>query len=256
MLEEPVNVPSTETGGELPPLPFTYQRTQNPEEAQYSEWRVSPVYLAGEKNDPKTDESIIESVKRQRKGKDWFTYDSWREKGMPKEQLEFQVGGSQITVYNFSGEKPFTDEHVEKAQKVLSELSARFPQILTKIRWILIDDIAHASFYGDPELYPLNGSAQENWRSFTLLPRGMELIPHRVSATSNFEGTLAHETTHLIDDEFKAEWGEKFKWQHCLDYPDDWEVRPTPDGTEKDFLIRLLEKCLHRGNFHYNWTNV
>lgn len=89
-----------------------------------------------------------------------------------------------------------TDEHVARMQKALGELASRFPQVVDKIRWIVIDDIAHASGFGDPESYPLNGDAMPQWHAFRYLPRGMELTPHRVETTSNFEGTFVHEMTH------------------------------------------------------------
>src|SRR3989338_4674056 len=111
--QEPVK-PLTEmrTREALPPLPFTYQRTTNSDEAQYSEWRVSPVTIGGKKNEPYTDEEIIKTVKTDRESKDWFTYEHWRNKGMPAEQIEFAVNGKQVTVYNWNQEKPFTDEHI------------------------------------------------------------------------------------------------------------------------------------------------
>lgn len=234
---------------ELPPLPFTYERTFDPKQAAYQEWRISRISFAGKKNEPKTDDQIVEAVKRQREGTDWFLSEYWRKKGLPQEQLEFLVGEQPITIYNYSQEKPFTDEHVVRMQKALGELASRFPQVVDKIRWILIDDIAHASGFGDPENYPLNGDAMSQWHAFRYLPRGMELIPHRVQATSNFEGTFIHEMTHLIDRDFEDEWGEKFKWNYCIDSPDEWETRPTPDGKDKKFFNKQTGEMSPQGQF-------
>lgn len=216
---------------ELPPLPFTYERTLDETKATDREWRVSPVTFVGSENKPRTDNELLERIRERREQKDWFISEYWRKKGQPNEQLEFEVGGKPITVYNFNQDKLFTDAHITRAQKVFEELGSRFPQILDKIRWILIEDIPHASAFGNPEKYPWNGSAKRDWLSFILLPRGMELIPHRIEKTSNFEGTLAHETTHLIADEFESEWREKFKWDYCIEHPDEWESRKTSDGT-------------------------
>lgn len=217
----------------LPPLPFTYQRTHNPEEAAYKEWRVNPVTIGKRKNQPRSDEEIVESVKYHREGEDWFTWDYWREKGTPQEQVEFSVDGKPITVYNFSPDKPFTEDHLERAKRVFQELSSHFPQVLDQVRWILIDNEQLPSALGDPELYPTNGMAQAKWKSFRLFPRGMELFTYRIPKTSNFEGVVTHELAHLIEDEFEKEWREKFQWEFCLDYEDDWEWKQSPDATMK-----------------------
>ncbi len=235
----------------LAPLPFAYQRTHNPDEAQYSEWRVSPVTIGGKKNEPYTDEEIIKMVKRDRESKDWFITEHWRNKGMPVEQIEFGINGRQVTVYNYNQEKPFTDEHIERASKVFQEFAARFPQILDQLRWVLIDDHQLPSAFGDPEKYPTNGLAHKSWRAFQLYPRGMELIPHRVAAATNFDGTLTHELTHLIQGEFEDEWGEKFKWGYCFDdeNQDEWEPRLTPDGSMKRPFNKKTGEMSPQGQF-------
>lgn len=234
---------------QLPILPFTYQRTSDPKLAAYKEERVSRIVFGGKKNKPKTDEELAEVVKRKRESKDWFLSEYWRKKGVPQEQIEFQVGEKPISVYNYSQEQPFTDEHMARMQKALGELSSRFPQVTDKIRWILIDDIAQASGFGDPEKYPLNGEAMSQWQAFKFLPRGMELIPHRVAETTNFEGTFVHEVLHLVDSDFVNEWLDKFKWEWCIDYPDEWETRPTPDGTDKKFFNKESGEVSPSGQF-------
>jgi len=233
----------------LAPLPFTYERINDPKLAQFQEWRVSPVSFVDEENLQRTDEEIVKMIKKEREGKDWFTSEYWRSKGIPQEQIELQINGRAITIYNYNKKKPFTDEHIQRAQRVFQEIAAHFPQILQQIRWILIDDIQQPSMFGDPEKYPLNGYALTGWQAFRLLPRGMDLIPHRVSATSNFEGTIAHETTHLIQKDFEPEWRGKFKWDYCSDYPNDWEVRPTPNGEEQRFFNKTTGEMSPQGQF-------
>lgn len=215
---------------ELQPLPFTYVRTDDPAKASFSEWRIPPFIIDGVENQPRTDSEIEERVKKDREQKDWFTTEYWRKKGLPKEQIEFNVNNNQIIVYNFSQDKSFTDKHVEDTRKVFEQLGSRFPKMLEKIRWILIEDISHASAFGDPAKYPWNGSAKRDWSSFILMPRGMDLAPHRVEKASNFEGTLVHETTHLIAADFEKEWRERFKWDYCIMHPEEWESRMAPDG--------------------------
>lgn len=126
---------STEQAKEiLPDLPFTYQKVQTPQEAQYIEWRVSPVVFEGHDNQSRTDDEIIELVKKEHESRRWFTSDYWRKKGVPAEQLEFVINGIIITVYNFNKEKPFSDKHIAEAKRVFKEFATRFPDVLNKIR--------------------------------------------------------------------------------------------------------------------------
>lgn len=215
----------------LPPLPFTYERTLDPAQAAFKEWRVSPVTIRGQKNEPRTDGEILSMVRREKEGKEWFTADYWREKGMPSEQIEFTVNGRQITVYNYGKDKPFTDEHIERAQRVFEEFSSHFPQILEQMHWVLVDDHQLPVAFGDPEKYPTNGMAMKSRKAFRLFPRGMELFPFRIPVVANFDGVLTHEMTHLIEDELEKEWWEKFQWDFCIDHLDEWEWRPTPGST-------------------------
>lgn len=234
---------------QLPALPFKYEQTHSPEQAAYREWRVSPVSFVGVPNEPRTDQEIIEMIKREREGKDWFTSEYWRGKGLPEEQIEFQMNGQPITVYNWNKDKPFADEHVQKSQKAFQELASHFPRILDQIRWVLVDDKQEASAFGDPEKYPLNGYAMRGWNAFRLLPRGMELMPHRVAKASNFEGTFVHESTHLIQQQFEPEWSEQFKWDYCWDHEDEWELKPTPDGNSKRWFNRQTGEMSPQGQF-------
>lgn len=228
-----INVKTT-----LPPLPFVYERTNNPGQADYKEWRVSPVIIGGRRDKPRTDEEIAERVKEQRKDREWFTSDYWREKGIPVEQIEFTINGRRVAIYNYCEEKLFTDGHVTGMTRVFEEFASRFPQILQQISWVLINNNQLPSAFGDPDKYPTNGMANPyDRREFRLFPRGMELFPFRIPSVSNFEGVLTHELTHLIQDEFQEEWLEKFQWQFCIDHPD-WEWKTTPDGAS----TRLFHK--------------
>lgn len=241
--------PRVEAKQELPPLPFTYMRTDDPSRAAFEVWRVSPVVVDGQPNEPKTDEAILESVRRQHEAKEWYTSEYWRKKGQPTEQIEFTVNGRQVTIYNYNKEIFFSEDHIRRTQRVLGELASRFPQVFDQTRWILIDDQQQTSIFGDPEKYPLNGYAMRECNAIRLLPRGMELIPHRVAKATNFEGTLIHEVTHLIQGEFELEWREKFQWAYCWDYKNEWEVRPTPDGSYKRFFNKQTGEMSPQNQF-------
>lgn len=219
----------------LPELPFTYQRIQKPEEARYRKWRVSPVKFEGQDNPPRTDEEIVEFVRKEHEAKQWFTSEYWRKKGTPAEQIEFTINGRKITVYNFNAEKPFSDDHITKAGKVFQELATRFPDVLDKIRWVLVDDVQPPSLLADDERYPTNGTAMREHQAFRFMPRGMETIPHRIQTASNFEGTFVHELGHLVQSQFEDEWREKFHWAYCSDNEEEWEIRKAPNGENRWF---------------------
>ncbi len=220
---------------DLPELPFTYVRVQNPEEGQYREWRVYPVYFENQENPPRTDEEIIESVKKQHEAKQWYTTEYWLKKGLPAEQIELTINGRSITVYNFNTEKPFSDKHVDSTVKVFQELAARFPEFLEKIRWILIDNVQPTSLLGDDELYPTNGKVAREQQAVIIMPRGMATFPHRLPKASNFEGTLVHETGHLIQAQFEDDWRKKFPWSYCFDNQEEWEIRKAQNGENRWF---------------------
>lgn len=246
---EPKEIPTNEAKEQISPLPFKYERTQDPSQAQFTILRVPIQTVGEEKPTHRTNSEIIEMVRDRKEGQEWFFYEYWRVKGVPKEQIELQVGEQQITIYNFSQEKPFTDEHIERGQKVFEELASRFPQMVKQIRWVLIDNLPHASAFGDPERFSFNGDAMQQWHAFRVLPRGMELMPHRVRATSNFEGTFVHELTHLIVSDLEDEWSGKFKWGYCKDYPDDWEKKTPPDGSDPRFFNKNTEEMYPQGRF-------
>lgn len=215
-------------------LPFRYQRVTDPKIAQFKEWRIYRIKEAGKENQPRTDEEILAHIQKEREEKDWFTSEYWRMKEQPLEQVEFEIEGHQpVTLYNWNPEKPFNDARLEKTLHALQELSSHFPQALTKLRWILVDNIDVPSAFGDSAKYPYNGHSYRSWSAFRFLPKGTELTPHRISKTSNIEGTLVHETSHPIEDEFSKEWGEYYQWEFCIDHKDEWETRYPPEGDEK-----------------------
>lgn len=221
---------NSEAEKHLPELPFTYVRTEDPEKADYNIPRLL-VRLPGESKELPSDEVMLKRVVHEKEGSKWYFSKEWREKGLPQEQIEFKIGDKKITVYNFNRDKQFTDEHIAKTSKVLSMLAQHFPKILDRIRWVLVLDKQVSSVYGDNKGYPLNGSTWVPWKAFKLQPLGMEFFPHRIIKATNFEGTLVHELSHIIDDEYFQEWRDKFSWQP-VSYVDKagWEIRKTPDS--------------------------
>ncbi|HSV95153.1 MAG TPA: hypothetical protein VLH94_04265, partial [Spirochaetia bacterium] len=229
MSEVFMEVPSiiTEKTTEIPSVPITYVRTDDPSAAEFKQCRAPLIIFGDESNKPYTDEQIIEMVRDQKEAEQWFTFKDWRKKGAPQEQIEFMISSQQVTLYNFN-EKTLTDEHLQKAQAVFQEMASRFPQAMNQIRWIMIDNEQLPSTFEDPEKYPTNGMAYKKWKAFQFYPRGTELFPYRIPTVSNFEGVFSHELTHLIQNEFENEWAEKFNWEYCSDHEDDWELRTSP----------------------------
>lgn len=234
---------------ELPPLPFTYERTLNPKIASYEEWRISPVSFDGKANLPRADNQIVGMVKEQREMKDWFLTEDWRKKGQPSEQIEFSINDSPITLYNWNNNNSFTEEHIVRTQHVLQELASRFPQIVEKLRWILVEDYQEPSLLGDPDKLPASGQAMLKWKAFRLFPRGMSFEPYRMPPIPHFDWTLAHEFSHLIESVFSSEWSKQFKWEYCWEHPQEWESRASPDGKGKRFFNKNTNEMSPQGRF-------
>lgn len=236
-------------GNELSPVPFQYIRTYDPEETKYMFPRVSPVSVAGKENLPFTDEELVERVRMEEEGQEWFTTPYWRAKGDPTQQIEFTVDGMPVTLYNFNQERPLSEDHLDRARSVFEKVGTRFPRAVEQARWILLNDIQPPSAFGDNDRYPINGEAHRNWRAVQIYPRGAELFPYRIPKASNFEGILTHELTHLIQDDFMEEWRKKFQWKYCWNHEEEWEIRPTPDGTSQRWFNKATGEMSPQGEF-------
>lgn len=233
----------------LHPLPFTYERTYDPKIDTDQEWRISPVSIVGQENRPRTDSQILAMIKERREQKDWFITEPWRKKGQPIEQIELTINDSPITVYNWNKELSFTEEYIQKTKEVLEELGSRFPKALNSLRWILVEDYQEPSLLGDSEKYPTNGQAMAKWKAFRLFPKGMSFEPYRMPPLPNFTCTLTHELSHLIEAEFEPEWRKNFQWKFCADYPDEWDVKESPDGKGKKFFNKESGEMSPQGKF-------
>lgn len=214
---------NTTTNQELPPLPLAYERTLDPQKATYSYKRASGKISF-------TDEQILRRVKRARENKDWFTSPEWRKKGMPFEQIEILINNAPITIYNYSQQRPFTQEHIAETTKTLSEIASYFPHFTRKVDYILLNDIQPKSELGDNDNLPTNGKTNHEWKLIQLNPRGTDMqLPYRIPSISNFTGVLTHELGHLaMESDFKEEW-DVFKRAKCSDYPEEWEYMPDSD---------------------------
>jgi len=213
-------------------LPFIYERTYDQSKAEFSEYRKLGIVWEDEVEEAKTDEEILEKIKKEKIKQLWYTSPEWKDKGLPVEQLQMEIDNNVINFYNFNKEKPFTNQHIEIAERVFGKMSSSFPEVLNKIKYVLIDDKQIPSLYADPEKYPLSGYAYRNWDAFHLYPRGMDLIPFRIPSVTNFEGVMTHELTHLISKNIEQEWKNFFKWELTSGHPDEWEMRTTSNGID------------------------
>lgn len=232
-----------ETEKNLPPLPFTYIKTDVESDAEEKVWRnVMGI---------RSDEKLLQEIKDRKEDSAWYISEQWRKKGIPTEQIELQIGEKRITVYNFNKDKRFTDEHLKKLCEILKRFAEHFPSVINILRWILLDNKQQRSAFGDETYYPLNGSTQFKWQSFTMQPRGMEFSPHRITKVTNFEGTLVHELSHLIDYDFYDEWTDIVRWKHVTDLKGEergeWEQRKTPDFDMERFYNKKTGEMAPNG---------
>lgn len=202
----------------LPPLPFTYTQTIDPQHAQ--------IVVEVDMNKPGTEQEALEKVQKEKELEKWYTSREWREKGIPLEQVEVLVGEHPITIYNYNPKTPLTDQHLKELEDVFKQVASRFPQTLPFLRWILIDDEVIEGYLGEP----VKGHALSHWNAFRLLPAGMTLDPYRIPTVSNLKGTATHELQHINQAAYREEWQSKFQWYNCADYPDDWELRSREDN--------------------------
>ena len=221
---------------ELAPLPFTFVRTNDEQIAEFIEERMPLVSLARTGQKPSTDEAIIAAVKQQKVGEQWYFQDYWREEGQPSEQIEIRLDGHAITLYNFRPEIQLTDIHVEQLKESLGTFATHFPTVMEKVQWVLIADMKTPDPWGDANTFPLSGTIFESLKTLHLYPHAFAPKPYRIRTTSNLKGTIAHEMTHFIHDDFRDEWSESFQWGWVSDYPDIWKLIPRRNG--KNYYYR------------------
>lgn len=224
--------------------PFVYTRVFNKDQAQFREFRIPRIRSVTDPPDiQRTDHEILNNISAEVEGSEWFYSNYWREKGNPIDQIEFDIKGKKITFFNFNRDLPFAERYVDEALSVLVEYSRRFPQALDRLKWILLDDAQQPSFYGDSENYPLSGTTDRPRSLIHLFPRAISQEPYRISTVSRFSGVLAHELTHLIDEEFVfSGWQDHYRWGRCADKPEEWELREVPDGGRKAYFNKETDK--------------
>lgn len=144
-------------------------------------------------SEKKNEKDIYEEIRKSLERKYWWINEKWREKGLPREQIEMRIGDHKITVYNFNKEIEFSDKHIKETADVLQKYGNYDPEIIKKIGFLLIDDKQNPSLLEDEKNFPINGRRFGEWGVIGIDPRGMRLdIGHRIPGILNFKGTLGH----------------------------------------------------------------
>lgn len=154
-------------------------------------------------------------------GNNWWEQARWKEKGRPVEQIEFDLGGDKITIFNFNRERRLTEAQLEEARDVFEKYSSAFPETIKKVKSIIVDDAQPESVWGDEENYPQNGYSDPRLGIITLSLRALENVPHRINTISNWQGTLAHEIGHFLGGSWKGNytWSSKSEGMERIPSP-------------------------------------
>lgn len=164
-------------------------------------------------------EEIEKRVRQELKNRNWHLQEYWQEKGLPKEQVDIQIGDYKITLYNFN--EPLKERHLQELQKAIVDFSkVDNGKAFTKVKYILLDNER-----------PLNPISGEEFRGYgagsdsaiKVYPKAIELDDYRVEETQNFKGistfeaTVIHELSHAMQDtvegDLRNEWSDKFNWK-------------------------------------------
>ena len=144
----------------------------------------------------------------------WRLQKKWKEKiekSEIQEQIIIQIGNTALEIYNFGN--LLEKRHIQELEQVVKMFAhIQDGRVFQKVKYILIDNTQHRNIKTDEEL---NGySNAENDNSIRLYPAGMQFSSHRIKTASNFEGTLIHEFSHSLANDFKNEWfrEKKFNW--------------------------------------------
>jgi len=183
-----------------------------------------------------TKKEIKERLERGIIEENWWFQNEWKEKGIPKEQLEITTGDHKLNVNNFG--EVLTDRHIMELEKVIKEFSQiKNGEFLDKVEYILINNIKKENPYSGEEQM---GFSHPSAKAIELNPKGVEFSSHRIDKTSSFEGTLIHEFSHNVADEVINEWNEKFGWEF-VENP----TEKFPNGELKWWRNKIPEKCIN-----------
>ncbi|TRZ77274.1 hypothetical protein D4R87_03090 [bacterium] len=167
-------------------------------------------------NDDEEIDTIENKVRSKLQTENWWLQDYWKEKGLPHEQIIIETSVGNLEIFNFGDS--LEQRHFDELQQIVKVLATiNKGELLKAIKYLLIDNVQLLNPNSGEET---NGKStgSYNTRTLKLYPRGIKFMQHRIPTASNFSGTLIHEFTHTITDNFKNEWIKEFGW-HELKEP-------------------------------------
>lgn len=145
-------------------------------------------------NDPlQITKAAINEITRTR----WWLQDSWKEKGVPKEQIEFSNGDLEVTVYNYW--RNLQERELVAIQRILGVFAGISQGVnYDYFRYLMVDD--RQPTYNKTGR-PQNGVARTDLRTITLFPNAFQMTPSMLTdQASHLEWVLAHEESHGFED--------------------------------------------------------
>ncbi len=164
----------------------------------------------------------------------WWLQRYWQDKGAPSERFVASCPVHNLEVYNFGS--PLGMGHLNELRSVIKEFALiKEGYLLRSVDYIVCDDVD----YRNPQSGDsTNGHCGAGERLITVFPSALVDRSHRVSATSNFEGTLIHEFSHLIGTELQNRWSEAFEWRPAV------TAETMPGGMLQTHVCQQPERCI------------
>lgn len=154
--------------------------------------------------------------------KNWLE-SSLESKGKPLWEGTITINGHEIRLVNYDEKFEFTPTHEAELTDFITRADTLNPQLMGRFKRLIFYDEQPPSRYKDETKFPSNGTNMEDG-SIVLFKRGHQTdIRHRTGKISNFQGTIAHECFHFLNNDYKDMWKEAFGWHSFREFPDDWE---------------------------------
>lgn len=209
---------------------ITLRKTLNPDDP-------TALSVIAEESNARLLESIASEIRRT----NWWLYEYWEAKGLPKQQIELSNGELQVTVYNYS--EDLKTEEVDLFQKVLGSLSGLGEGVIFDYyRYLLIDD--NQPIY-DKTGRPQNGVTRSDLKTVTLFPNAFQLTSSALTdEVSHLGWVLAHEGSHSLEQLVSSDgkrlvdkWKKVGKWSYV-------DRRVLPGGAVSLFRTEEPGRCI------------
>lgn len=177
---------------------------------------------------------VEKKVKDKLVKQNWWLQEYWSKKNVPKEQITIKIPDGNFEVFNFG--ESLKQRHFDELGNIVKIFSQiNNGKFFESIKYVLIDDIQKPNPHTGEEMCGY-GPVEE--KAVKIYPNGIKFKSHRIPTASNFTGTLIHEFSHTIDNEFKNEWIKEFGWTQ-LDKP-----KPSPGGSYQYYEVKNPKNCV------------